>query len=221
MDVNASEFREIVESLRRTIVVLRDLDVRYALAGSVASWARGGPETVNDLDLIVAPEDAERAFEALKGSGMEGEVPPEGWLYKLKDGNVEIDLIFKVTGVEDVHEILERSEVMRVASLDCAVARVEDHLTPKLLAFNEHYLDYTGALRVARALREQVDWALVRAATAESPFAEAFLLLGERLAILPPAGEESTWLSLPSPTEEHTSSKPSPRTQGSASLASA
>src|SRR3712207_6972554 len=66
MDLNAAEFRQIVESLRKVIVVLRDLDVRYALAGSVASWARGGPETVNDLDLIVAREDAERAFEALK-----------------------------------------------------------------------------------------------------------------------------------------------------------
>ncbi len=185
MDVNAAEFREIVESLRRTIVVLRDLDVRYALAGSVASWARGGPETVNDLDLIVAPEDAERAFEALKGSGMEGEVPPEGWLFKLKDGDVEIDLIFKVTGVEDVHEIIERSEVMRVASLDCPVARVEDHLTPKLLAFNEHYLDYTGALRVARALREQVDWASLRERTCHSPYARGFFGLLEALDVIP------------------------------------
>jgi hypothetical protein len=65
------------------------------------------------------------------------------------------------------------------------VARVEDHLTPKLLAFDEHYLDYTGALRVARALREQVDWAQVRAATASSPFARAFFVLLEGLEILP------------------------------------
>ena len=185
MDLNAAEFREIVESLRRTIVVLREIDVRYALAGSVASWARGGPETVNDLDLIVAPEDAEKAFEALKASGMEGEVPPEGWLYKLTDGDVEIDLIHKVTGVEDVHEILDRSEVMRVASLDCPVARVEDHLTPKLLAFNEHYLDYTGALRVARALREQVDWEQLRWRTCHSPYARGFFGLLEALDVIP------------------------------------
>jgi hypothetical protein len=188
MDVNAAEFREIVESLRRTLAVLRECDVRYALAGSVASWARGGPETVNDLDLIVAPEDAERAFEALKGAGMEGSVPPEGWLYKLQDGDVEIDLIHQVTGVEDVHEILDRAEVMRVASLDCPVARVEDHLTPKLLAFDEHYLDYTGALRVARALREQVDWDQLRDRTSHSPYARAFFALLEALDVIP--GEE-------------------------------
>ena len=190
MDLNAAEFRQIVESLRKVIVVLRDLDVRYALAGSVASWARGGPETVNDLDLIVARDDADRAFEALKEAGFAGEVPPEGWLYKLKDGDVEIDLIFKVTGVERVEDIIERSEVMRVASLDCPVARVEDHLTPKLLAFNEHYLDYTGALRVARALREQVDWEQLRERTCHSPYARGFFCLLEALEIIP-EGEDS------------------------------
>src|SRR3712207_2914879 len=115
MDVNASEFREIIESLRKAIAILREHDIRYALAGSVASWARGGPETVNDLDLIVAPADAQTAFDALQEAGMEGSIPPEGWLYKLSDGDVEINLIFEVTGVEDVHEILDRSEVMRVA----------------------------------------------------------------------------------------------------------
>jgi hypothetical protein len=188
MDLNAAEFRDIVDSLRRTVAVLRDADVRWALGGSVASWARGGPETVNDLDLIVAPEDAETAFEALKATGMEPEVPPEDWLYKLRDGEVDIDLIFKVTGVEDVHGILERSEVMRVASLDVPVTRVEDHLTPKLLAFDEHYLDYTGALRVARALREQVDWEQLRERTEHSPYARAFFALLEALDVIP--GEE-------------------------------
>ena len=189
MDVNASEFRQIVESLRKAIAILREHDIRYALAGSVASWARGGPETVNDLDLIVAPADAQTAFDALQESGMEGRVPLEGWLYKLKDGDVEIDLIFEVTGVEDVHEILDRSEVMRVASLDCPVARVEDHLTPKLLAFDEHYLDYTGALRVARALREQVDWDQLRARTCHSPYARGFFCLLEALEVIEP-GED-------------------------------
>ncbi len=184
MDLNAAEFREIVEALRKTVAILRECDVRYALAGSVASWARGGPETVNDLDFIIAPEDADRAFEALKDAGMEGEVPPEGWLYKLSDGDVSIDLIFQVTGVEDVHEILDRAEVMRVASLDCPVSRVEDHLTPKLLAFDEHYLDYTGALRVARALREQVDWESLRRRTCHSPYARGFFALLEALEII-------------------------------------
>jgi predicted nucleotidyltransferase len=209
MDLNAAEFREIVESLRKTVAILREVDVRYALAGSVASWARGGPETSNDLDLIVAPDDAERAFEALQRAGMAGEVPPEGWLYKLKDGDVEIDLIFKVTGVDDVHEILERAEVMRVASLDVPVSRVEDHLTPKLLAFDEHYLDYTGALRVARALREQVDWPELRERTDHSPYARGFFALLEALDVIP--GEDGARPGKTRPADEQAEPRPGPQ----------
>jgi hypothetical protein len=184
MDVNAAEFKEIVESLRRAVAGLRDADVRYCLSGSVASWARGGPETVNDVDLIVDPADMDKAVAALEGCGMTSEVPPEGWLVKVFDGDVLIDLIHTVTGYESVDEILRRAEVMRVASLDVPVAQMEDVLTPKLLAFDEHYLDYTGALRAARALREQIDWSLVRDKTCHSPYARGFFGLLEALDVI-------------------------------------
>ncbi len=185
MDLNAAEFKEIVESLRRAVAGLRDADVRYCLSGSVASWARGGPETVNDVDLIVDPPDMDKAVAALEAVGMKSEVPPEGWLVKLYDGDVLIDLIHTVTGYDSVEEILQRSELMRVASLDVHVAQMEDVLTPKLLAFDEHYLDYTGALRAARALREQIDWRLLRDKTCHSPYARGFFALLEALGIIP------------------------------------
>ena len=84
---------------------------------------------------------------------------------------------------------------MRVASLDVPVASMEDVLTPKLLAFDEHYLDYTGALRAARALREQIDWEVVREKTCHSPYARGFFALLEALEIIevsPSATEEKT-----------------------------
>jgi hypothetical protein len=195
MDVNAAEFKEIVESLRRAAATLRDADVRWCLGGSVATWARGGPETVNDLDLIVHPPDMDKAVAVLERSGMRSEVPPEGWLVKMWDGEALIDLIHTVTGYESVEEILDRAEVMRVASLDVPVAQMEDVLTPKLLAFDEHYLDYTGALRAARALREQIDWALLREKTCDSPYARGFFALLEALAIIP--GDEGGPVSPP------------------------
>ena len=169
MDLNAAEFKVIVEGLRKAAAAFREADVRYCLSGSVASWARGGPETVNDVDLIVDPPDLDKAVAALEATGMRSDVPPEGWLVKCWDGDVLIDLIHTVTGYESVEEILQRAEVMRVASLDVPVASMEDVLTPKLLAFDEHYLDYTGALRAARALREQIDWSLMREKTCHSP----------------------------------------------------
>src|ERR671914_256125 len=66
MDLNAAEFKGIVEGLRKAAAAFRDADVRYCLSGSVASWARGGPETVNDVDLIVHPPDMEKAVAALE-----------------------------------------------------------------------------------------------------------------------------------------------------------
>ena len=186
MDVHASEFKEIVDTLRLAAARLRDAGVRYCLSGSVATWARGGPETVNDLDLIVHPPDMDKAVSALEQiDGWRSETPPEGWLVKIWNGEVLIDLIHTVTGYESVEEILQRSEVMRVASLDMPVAQMEDVLTPKLLAFDEHYLDYTGALRAARALREQIDWDLLREKTCHSPYARGFLCLLEALEIIP------------------------------------
>jgi hypothetical protein len=56
------------------------------------------------------------------------------------------------------------------------------------MALSEHALRYESLLRIARALREQVDWDTVRDRTAESPFARAFFVLVEGLAILPAEG---------------------------------
>ncbi len=186
MDVHAAEFRRIVETLRTVAALFRDHGISYTLSGSVASWTRGGPETVNDLDLIVPRDELDAATRLLEEQGMRSEVPPEGWLVKVWDGEVLVDLIHTVTGFADVRAMIERSETMRVASLDVPVARVEDVLTPKLLSFDEHYLEYTGTLRVVRALREQIDWDLLRERVAESPYARGFIGLCVELGVAPP-----------------------------------
>ena len=53
------------------------------------------------------------------------------------------------------------------------------------MALTEHSLRYEGLLQIARALREQIDWATVRSRTQQSPFARAFFVLLEGLEILP------------------------------------
>jgi len=182
--VNA-DFAAIRETMRRCAAILRDADVRYALGGSVAAWARGGPETCNDLDFVVAPGDAVQAQEALVHAGMRAEQPPEEWLLKVWDGDVLVDLIFQLTGV-DVPAALERADVLSVAAIDMPVLRLEDVFTAKLLSFNDHHLDFTGVLQMARALREQVDWAALARSTDGSPYARAFLTLAEELGLVAP-----------------------------------
>jgi hypothetical protein len=53
------------------------------------------------------------------------------------------------------------------------------------MALDEHALNYTSLLGIARALREQIDWHDLRTRTEHSPYAAAFFTLTERLAITP------------------------------------
>src|SRR3954447_13343773 len=93
-------FESIEATLKRTVAALREADVPFLLGGSLASWARGGPETRHDLDFVVKRDDADRALEALAEQGMRPERPPEEWLYKAWDGEVCVDLLFEPRGLE-------------------------------------------------------------------------------------------------------------------------
>jgi hypothetical protein len=132
-------------------------------------------------------EDVERAVAALTEAGLRAEDPPEEWLVKTWDGDVLVDLIFAPKGLAIDDDVIARGEEMPVLSMQMRVMALEDVLITKLMAITEHHLRYESPLAIARALREQVDWAQVRAATASSPFARAFFVLLEGLEIVPPA----------------------------------
>jgi predicted nucleotidyltransferase len=187
MDADEQSFAEIERALKRSAAALREADVPFLLGGSLASWARGGPETRHDLDLMIKPEDAERALEALVQAGMRAEDPPEEWLLKAWDGDVLVDLIFGPKGLPMTDEVIARGEELAVLGMDMRVMALEDVVTTKLMALSEHAMRYDGLLRIARALREQIDWETVRERTASSPFARAFFVLLEGLEILPEA----------------------------------
>ena len=185
MTADEQPFADIEATLKKAGAALRGAGVPFLLGGSLASWARGGPETRHDLDLMIKREDVERAIEALTAAGMRADDPPEEWLVKAWDGDVLVDLIFSPKGLPIDDAVIARGEDMSVLSMEMRVMAIEDVLTTKLMAITEHSLRYEGLLSIARALREQVDWAQVRAATASSPFARAFFVLLEGLEILP------------------------------------
>ena len=183
-------FEAIEHALKRSAAALREADIPFLLGGSLASWARGGPESSHDLDLMIKPEDAERALQALVDAGMRAEDPPEEWLVKAWDGEVLVDLIFAPKGLAMTDEVIARGDVLAVLSMEMRVMALEDVLTTKLMALSEHALRYESLLRISRALREQVDWHEVRDRTASSPFARAFFVLAEGLDILPGGAPE-------------------------------
>src|SRR4051794_20044647 len=142
-----STFEEIEASLKKAAAALREAGVEYALAGSVACWARGAPQSRNDLDFLVRAADAERALQALDDAGMRPERPPEGWLLKAWDSDENdtlVDIIFGPRGIPDVGEVLARAEIVSVAALDLPVVHLDDVMVMKLYAFDEHSCDYSG-----------------------------------------------------------------------------
>jgi len=177
-------FDELLETLKKVAGLLRDAEVPFLLGGGLAVWARGGPETVHDIDLMLRKTDAERARSVLAAAGLRTEEPPEGWLYKAFDGDVLIDLIFEPSAQPIEDAAFERAEELNVQAVPLQVMSLEDVFVTKLIALREHELDYESVVQMARPVREQVDWDEVRARTEGSPYAQAFFTLVEELGIV-------------------------------------
>jgi Uncharacterised nucleotidyltransferase len=180
-----AEFDDLLESLKKAAAALRAAEAPFLLGGGLAAWARGGPESSHDLDLMVKPDDAQRVVEALAEAGFRIENPPEEWLYKAWDGDVLIDVIFEPSGGPVDDGMFERAEELDVQAVTMQVMALEDVMATKLLSLREHEVDYESVLEIARALREQIDWDVVRDRTSSSPFARAFFTLVDGLAIVP------------------------------------
>jgi predicted nucleotidyltransferase len=183
---SAASVEALTESLKRAVSALEAQGVRYLLGGGLGCWARGGPPSSNDIDLMLEAAEAERALEALADAGLRAERPPEQWLFKAWDDEILIDLIFEPAGLRITSEVLERGEELSVAGMYVRVMALEDILVTKLLALDEHSADYRNLLQIGRALREQIDWSALRKRTAASPFARAFFELADGLRISSP-----------------------------------
>jgi Uncharacterised nucleotidyltransferase len=185
-DVRHTEaFTALIDTLKVVVATLREKQVPFAIGGSLAAWARGGPEPQNDLDLMLKPQDAEAALAVLTEAGMRPSRPPEEWLFKAWNGDVMIDLIFCPSGLEISDDVLQRADIIPVMAVATPVMALEDMLVTMLCALGEHALDYSALLGIARSLREQINWSQLRARTDSSPYAKAFFTLVEELGVAP------------------------------------
>src|SRR4051794_17839603 len=113
-------------TLKKSVAAFREAEVPTLLGGSLAIWARGGPETRHDLDFMVKPADAERALQALVDVGMKPERRPEGCLYKAWDGEVMVDVIFQPRGLEMGDEVFAGGETREVMAISVNLMALED-----------------------------------------------------------------------------------------------
>jgi hypothetical protein len=180
--------QQLRETLKRTAVALKRADVPFALAGGYAAWARGGPEPDHDADLVVPPSAVDDAVRALTDAGLDVVRPPEDWLVKAFSGDAMVDVIFLVNGGPVSEEVLGRADVLDVLSVHMPVMDATDVLVTKLHALSEQSCDYGKVLPVARALREQVDWARLAADVDDNPYAASCLHLLRALGVVADEG---------------------------------
>jgi hypothetical protein len=183
--VQPSDRDEIRELLKRIAVALKQGDVPFALCGGYAAWVRGAPEPDHDADFLVPAAEAERAATVLDDAGLDVQHPPEDWLVKVVSGGSFVDVLWRTCGNPVETDLIERSEVRPVLSVEMPVLAATDILVTKLMTLDEHYCDFARLLPVARALREQVDWAEVGRQVAGNDFAVVFLDLLDRLDVVP------------------------------------
>jgi hypothetical protein len=181
---DAAADADLLETVKKAAVELKRAQLPFALCGGWAVYARGGPRSEHDADFALLEPDVPKALDALTATGFEPDADaPEDWLAKVWDRGNLVDLIFRLSGEPVTEEILDGAEILEVGSVQMPVLSATDLVVTKLLTFRDHHADFGSALPMVRALREQVDWAQVRERTAESPFAEAFLVLADRLGL--------------------------------------
>jgi hypothetical protein len=175
----------LATTLKRVASVLKQAEIPFALGGSFAVYAHGGHSSDHDVDFLIREQDKERALEELAAVGFEVEQPPEDWLVKVFDEGRMVDLIYRPVETQVTDATLADTVIRPVEAIAMPVVSATQLMVHKLLSYTQHYCDFATGLPVARSLREQIDWERVRRETTQSPYAEAFLVLLDRLDVVP------------------------------------
>jgi hypothetical protein len=180
---------DVERAFKRAASVLDREGIEFMVGGGLAAWAHGGPPTTWDVDLMLRREDVEAASSALGAAGMRLEDPPEHWLLKAYDEDVLIDLIYEPSGLPIDDAAFERTKQLDVCAMRVRVMSLEDVFTTKLLSLNDNAMDLGPLIKMARAVREKVDWERVRRDTEEHPYARGFFAVAGELGLDEVAGE--------------------------------
>ena len=145
----------------------------FALCGGYAAWVRGAPEPDHDADFLVRRGRGGAGGEGAGRRRARVQDPPEDWLIKVVSGGSFVDVLWRTCGHPVESDLIDRAEVLPVLSVQMPVLPRHRHRRHQA-AWRSTSTTATSRrlLPVARALREQVDWAAVRrevARTTTSP----------------------------------------------------
>lgn len=144
--------------LRETVEALHADRMPFALIGGLAVSCFGRPRWTHDIDVLIRPQDADRALRLLKAHEFKTERTDPAWLFKAFKHDVMIDLIFFCTGgfylekemLDHLvwHELFgARMPLLAPEDLILLKAAVHDEIGPR------HWHDALGILG-----RAHLDW---------------------------------------------------------------
>jgi predicted nucleotidyltransferase len=144
-------------TLADAIAAIEGAGIDYLLIGGLAIVALGRLRHSKDIDLLVRPEDARAALDALGAAGFETKDINPMWLFKAFRSELQVDLIFKLRG--DIYldeEMLRRSVVETYKGSRVRIAPPEDLIVIKALTHDEETLIARGGLDWDYILRRAV-----------------------------------------------------------------
>jgi hypothetical protein len=128
-----------VEVMGRAVDAVEAAGVPYLVGGGIAASVHGRPRWSNDVDLIVAPDDADRALEALAAAGFETDRADPRWLYKAFMRDVLVDVMFSM--MDTIHldeEMLAHARTGSFYGRELRLVGPEDVLVVKAISLAEH-----------------------------------------------------------------------------------
>jgi predicted nucleotidyltransferase len=175
--LNGSDHDAFSAVLARTIAVLAEAGIDFAVLGGVASAGYGRARWTKDIDVFVRPEDADPALDALGENGFAIDRINPAWIYKANRDGVQVDLIFKGKGgifLDD--RMLGHVRPVTLAGIEVPAIGPEDLVVMKALSHDEetprHWYDALAVLA-----RQDLDWEYLTARASSAPRRVLSLLL--------------------------------------------
>lgn len=133
----------VLQVLGEVSDALEGVSIPFMFIGGLPLSIYGRPKPIQDLDLMVKHEDAEKALKALEDAGFETKEPSENWLHKAAKEGVLVDVITRSEGDLYVDaEMIERSVTKDYKGQHVRLVSAEDLLVMKAIAHEEDTAHY-------------------------------------------------------------------------------
>jgi hypothetical protein len=162
--------------------LLDDEGIPYIAIGSIATTAMGYDEDCSDIDLLVSPDDADRAVKAFEAQDYRTTKPEPEWLFKAVKDRVLVDLIFRVGDKNQIaadEEMFRRALLQEIHNVPVRVVSPEDFLVMQAISNKEEAPEYWFKGLKAAAC-DQIEWDYLARRAEQTPLRVLSLLIYAR-----------------------------------------